>query len=110
VSAPLSDPLNSWLHEVQEKIENGWLPQKLEQFTPVITEDWEFLDSPFGRHGVYTDYDEEGDEFVYVGFVITQSQIFAEDNNGTYFHLNNFRIYTGRNEEDIPAEQETVPT
>lgn len=95
------DPLNEWLEELERRVNEGWRPSP---------DGYEHITGPFGRHGVLTDFDEDGDEYVLIGFVIHSKNVFADIGvDGTYGNLQSFRIYTGQNEDDLPKEQETMP-
>lgn len=50
--------------------------------------------------GVTWDYDEDGDEYMLVGFTTSVKNVYAEIDSGTYGNLQALRVYTGRNAED----------
>jgi hypothetical protein len=50
------------------------------------------LGSPFGQHGYIFGEDEQGDEYVTIGFVLPEG-VYAEIEDGTYGQLQGLRIY-----------------
>jgi hypothetical protein len=55
------------------------------------------IETEYGVHGVKYDYDEDGDSYAEVGFVLPK-RCFAVIEDGTYGSLNAIRIYTGDKE------------
>lgn len=61
---------------------------------------WHHCTEPL-TSGVEFHFDEEDDEYMLVGFVTNNKNVYAEIDDGTYGNLQGLRVYTGRKAEGV---------
>lgn len=59
----------------------------------------ERIKTVFGEHGMSYGFDEDGDGYVTIGFVLPRA-MYAEIEDGTYGSLQGFRFYLGVREDE----------